>query len=136
MGRDAAYGEMSLRDDQLWIDFDVAANADYYRYCDRIGKLVAKASRSRFVPNFLFKLSHRLQVPHNLGGVPMGIDRDHGVVDGCGRVFGHPNLMVLDGSILPAATGPNPSLTILAVAERAMDHVVAQVATTGEIRAA
>lgn len=135
MGRDAAYGEMSLRDRELWIDFDVAANSAYYRYCERIGKLVAKASRSYFVPNVLFRWTRRLQVPHNLGGVPMGVDRDHGAVDGCGRVFGHPNLMVLDGSIIPAATGPNPSLTILAVSERAMDQVVEQLRTDGEIRA-
>lgn len=43
------------------------------------------------------------------------------------------HLMVLDGSIIPAASGPNPALTILAVAERAMERVVAQLRERVEI---
>ena len=41
-----------------------------------------------------------------------------GVVDPMGRVFGHPGLYVADGSVMPGTVGPNPSLTIAAVAER------------------
>jgi cholesterol oxidase len=40
------------------------------------------------------------------------------VVDPLGRVFGHPGLYVADGSVMPGTVGPNPSLTIAAVAER------------------
>lgn len=67
-----------------------------------------------------------LDVPttaHILGGCPMGRDRDSGVIDHAGRVFGYPGLYVADGSMIGANLGVNPSLTITALAEYAMSHV-------------
>ncbi len=43
-----------------------------------------------------------------------------GVIDAYHRVFGEPGLHVVDGSALGANLGVNPSLTITALAERAM----------------
>jgi cholesterol oxidase len=60
---------------------------------------------------------------HILGGVAIGKDAEHGVVDGGGRVFGYQNLVVCDGSILPANPGVNPSLTITALAEHIMGTI-------------
>jgi cholesterol oxidase len=60
---------------------------------------------------------------HILGGAAIGADRDHGVVDTHNRVFGYENLMVCDGAAVPANPGVNPSLTITAMAEHAMQHV-------------
>jgi cholesterol oxidase len=57
---------------------------------------------------------------HILGGAVIGADPQHGVVDGGNRVFGYENLMVCDGSAIPANPGVNPSLTITALAEHAM----------------
>jgi cholesterol oxidase len=54
---------------------------------------------------------------HPLGGCRMADDRNHGVVDDQGEVFGNPNLFVIDGGIVPTALGVNPSLTICALAE-------------------
>jgi len=62
---------------------------------------------------------------HILGGVVVGKDADHGVIDSDHRVFGYKNLMVCDGSAVPANIGANPSLTISAMTERAMSHVPA-----------
>lgn len=63
---------------------------------------------------------------HVLGGCPMGARPEEGVVDKHGRVFGHPGLYVVDGSIIPANLGVNPSLTITALAEHAMAAVPAR----------
>jgi cholesterol oxidase len=63
---------------------------------------------------------------HILGGAVIGSDRDHGVVDGHNRVFGYENLLVCDGSAVPANPGVNPSLTITALAERAMAEIPAR----------
>jgi cholesterol oxidase len=57
---------------------------------------------------------------HILGGAAIGASADTGVVDGRHRVFGYDNLLVCDGSVVPANVGVNPSLTITAMAERAM----------------
>jgi cholesterol oxidase len=57
---------------------------------------------------------------HFLGGAPMGRSADDGVIDVFHRVHGHPGLHVVDGSAVSANLGVNPSLTITALAERAM----------------
>lgn len=62
---------------------------------------------------------------HILGGAVIGADASSGVVDAGGRVFGYQNLLVCDGSILPANPGVNPSLTITALAEHVMAGVAA-----------
>ena len=59
-----------------------------------------------------------LITPHPLGGCNMGTDPAASVVDHRGQVWGHPNLYVADGSIVPVALGANPSRTIAALAER------------------
>ncbi|HYB26225.1 MAG TPA: GMC oxidoreductase [Solirubrobacteraceae bacterium] len=53
----------------------------------------------------------------------IGADPDHGVVDPHQRAFGYRNLLVCEGSVVPANPGVNPSLTITALAEHAMSHV-------------
>ncbi len=62
---------------------------------------------------------------HILGGAVIGADADHGVVDAHQCVFGYENLLICDGSAIPANVGVNPSLTITALAEHAMSHVPA-----------
>jgi cholesterol oxidase len=62
---------------------------------------------------------------HILGGAVIGSDPSRGVVDAHQHVFGYENLLVCDGSAIPANVGVNPSLTITALAEHAMSHVPA-----------
>jgi cholesterol oxidase len=63
---------------------------------------------------------------HILGGAVIGHGPEDGVVDARQRVFGYENLLVCDGSAVPANVGVNPSLTITALAEHAMSHVPAR----------
>ena len=56
----------------------------------------------------------------------MGLSADKGVVDTKSRLFGYENFYVVDGSIVPANLGVNPSLTITALAEHAMSQVPAK----------
>jgi cholesterol oxidase len=60
---------------------------------------------------------------HILGGAVIARDAEGGVVDSRQRVFGYENLLVCDGSAIPANVGVNPSLTITALAEHAMSHI-------------
>ena len=60
---------------------------------------------------------------HILGGAVIGATAEEGVVDSQGRVFGYENLLITDGAAVPANPGVNPSLTITALAERAISFV-------------
>lgn len=60
---------------------------------------------------------------HILGGCSMGASADRGVIDHRHRVFGYEGMYVIDGSAISANPGVNPSLTITALAERAMSFI-------------
>ena len=62
---------------------------------------------------------------HILGGAVIGSDVELAVCDERNRVFGYSGLYVVDGSAIPVNLGVNPSLTITAVAERAMSLIPA-----------
>jgi cholesterol oxidase len=64
---------------------------------------------------------------HVLGGARIGQDVQSGVVDSHCQVFNYPGLYVIDGSMIPANLGVNPSLTITALAEYAMQAIPAKV---------
>ena len=60
---------------------------------------------------------------HFMGGVPFGLTAEDGVIGLNCEVHNYPGLYVADGSIMPANPGINPTLTIAALAEYAMDHI-------------
>ena len=60
---------------------------------------------------------------HILGGACIGESPETGVIDVRHQVFGYDGLWVVDGSAMSANPGVNPSLTIAAMAERAMGFV-------------
>ncbi|HET6411200.1 MAG TPA: GMC family oxidoreductase [Anaeromyxobacter sp.] len=60
---------------------------------------------------------------HILGGACMGATPEEGVIDARHRVHRYPGLYVVDGSAVSANPGVNPSLTITALAERAMSFI-------------
>jgi cholesterol oxidase len=81
-------------------------------------KELANELRAKHKDNPVWHLGRRVVTVHPLGGAPMGRSPAEGVVDAWGRVYGHPGLYVADGSVMPGTVGPNPSLTIAALAER------------------
>lgn len=68
-------------------------------------------------------LLDRSVTAHILGGCAIAGGRDEGVIDGSFQVFGYPGLYVMDGSVIGANLGANPSLTITALAEYACSKV-------------
>jgi cholesterol oxidase len=60
---------------------------------------------------------------HILGGAPIGKDASQGVVNEQFEIHNYPGLFIIDGSIVPANPGVNPSLTITALAEYAMSKI-------------
>lgn len=60
---------------------------------------------------------------HILGGAPIGKDAIEGVVNEEFKVHNYEGMYIVDGSIMPANPGVNPSLTITALAEYAMSKI-------------
>ena len=78
----------------------------------------------------LWEIAKQPITVHPQGGCPMSDDPDMGVVDGYGEVHGHRGLYVLDAAAFPEPIGVNPSASILAIAERAMERHVETIRTT------
>lgn len=66
-----------------------------------------------------FAVANRATSSHFVGGMTMGDNAEQGVIDPYQRVYGYPGLHIMDGSVIAANPGVNPSLTISALAERA-----------------
>ena len=62
---------------------------------------------------------------HHMGTTRMGGSADHSVVDSDCRVHGVKNLYVASSSVFPTSGHANPTLTIVALALRLADHLVA-----------
>ena len=60
---------------------------------------------------------------HILGGAPMGSTAEDGVVNENFEIHNYEGLYIIDGSIMPANPGVNPSLTITALAEYAISKI-------------
>ena len=60
---------------------------------------------------------------HILGGAVMGSSKEDGVIDRNNQVFDYKNMYICDGSTISANPGVNPSLSIIALTERAMSKI-------------
>jgi cholesterol oxidase len=88
-------------------------------FAERFAQLTGGTPMS-MLPEILFDVPG---TAHCIGGCVMADSPAHGVVDPRHRVFGYQNLYICDGSVVAANLGVNPSLTITALAERAMSWI-------------
>lgn len=89
-------------------------------------KLVKEYSKAVNGVSTSFALETLAGIPstaHVLGGAVMGNNASEGVIDKNNKIFGYDNLYVIDGSMISANPGVNPSLSITAIAERAMNQI-------------
>jgi long-chain-alcohol oxidase len=87
---------------------------------DRSGELDALIREEFFKPG-----ATSVSAAHLMGGCGMGRNVLDSVTDGSGRAPGMPWLRAADSSLFPDALEINPYLTIMALAERVADGVLA-----------
>ncbi len=89
----------------------------------RIGEEVAQRTGGYPVSFIMETLTATPTTAHILGGCIMGDSPETGVIRPDHQLWNYPGLFVVDGSAVSANPGVNPSLTITALAERAMSRV-------------
>ncbi|APU14248.1 MULTISPECIES: GMC oxidoreductase [Actinoalloteichus] len=125
MGKDSGKGTLRLdARGEATLAWNNRWQAQLYKSQTRVGPAIAQLLDARLYNPFTWSLLRRTITVHALGGVRSGSDVATGVVDEAGEVHGYPGLFVMDGSVIPAATGVNPSATILAAAERSMETII------------
>jgi cholesterol oxidase len=125
MGRDVPDGLLWLRGNRLDLAWTTATSEPYFERVLATMRRIAAVLGARYVDNPMW-LRKRIITVHPVGGAPMGRDRSVGVCDSYGEVFGHPGLYIADGAVMPGPVGPNPSLTIAALADRMCTRLLEQ----------
>lgn len=123
MGRDTPDGRITLTDGELDIEWTTATSSAYFDAMRGTMRNISHTLGGSFRDNPLW-WTKRVITVHPLGGSPMGRHIHEGVVDSWNESFGHPGLFVVDGAAVPGPVGPNPSLTIAAMADRAVEHLL------------
>ena len=61
---------------------------------------------------------------HEVGGAPMGNDREKSVVDNWNRLWECRNVLVVDGACWPTSSWQSPTLTMMAITKRACEKAI------------
>ncbi len=95
-------------------DSDWKLHHDMNKWCQEI----LEASRAQ-----IESTTPKPATNHEVGGCRMGDDPKRSVVNSFCRSHDIPNLYVVDASVFPSSSEKNPTLTIMALASRAADHI-------------
>ncbi|MEU1970407.1 GMC family oxidoreductase [Microbacterium sp. NPDC019599] len=123
MGRDTPDGRITLKDGEVDVEWTAATSAAYFESMRETMRGITESLGGTYRDNPLW-WTKRVVTVHPLGGSPMGRHVHEGVVDSWNESFGHPDLYVVDGAAVPGPVGPNPSLTIAAMADRAVERAL------------
>lgn len=123
MGRDVPNGRLRLRGGKLDVQWSPEASAEHFDRLRMTMRHIADVLGAEHA-GLPTCAGDRSITVHPLGGAPMGRHPAVGVCDAYGEVFGHPGLFIADGAAMPGPVGPNPSLTIAAVADRMSSHLL------------
>jgi cholesterol oxidase len=95
-------------------------NPTYIPIANEAARIAAEAMGGDPMSSINEVVLNRPTTAHILGGAAIGPDASTGVIDAYHRVYGQHGLHVIDGASVGANLGVNPSLSITAMAERAI----------------
>jgi cholesterol oxidase len=139
---DAADGEFSLRSKYVFwrarsrLDWNPQRSVSALDTFNDVHVAMTLATGGEPMPLATWRRLRMLVTPHPLGGCNMAAAAGAGVTTDRGEVFGHRNLFVMDGAVIPRAIGRNPSKTIAALAERNSQMLVDELRARFDVSAA
>ncbi len=110
---------VTLKDGKIRLDW---RRSNWAAHEALVGKL-KQALRKAGFPIAFSRPFDRQTPSHQCGTARMGPDPEKSVVDVFCRSHDHPNLFIVDASVLPTSAAVNPALTIAALALRAGRHM-------------
>jgi choline dehydrogenase-like flavoprotein len=110
---------VSIRDGQIVLDWK---RSNYEAHLGLVARLKRLLRRAGY-PVVLSRAFDRRTPSHQCGTARMGADPATSVVDPYCRAHDHPNLFIMDASVLPSSAAVNPALTIAALALRTAGHI-------------
>ena len=110
---------VSLRGGQIVLDWKRSNWEAHLALVARVKTVLRRAG----YPIVLSRAFDRRTPSHQCGTARMGADPRASVVDAMCRSHDHPNLFVVDASVLPTSAAVNPALTIAALALRTAGHI-------------
>jgi choline dehydrogenase-like flavoprotein len=111
---------VTVHDGQIKLDWQRSNCGAHEALVSHLKKKLRKAG----FPIVLSRPFDRHTPSHQCGTARMGADPASSVVDIYGRSHDHPNLFVVDASVLPTSAAVNPALTIAALALRTARHII------------
>jgi choline dehydrogenase-like flavoprotein len=105
--------------------FSLAGGLPRWRVGDDLDAFIARAQR---VP--LRAGGHKLFSAHQMGSCRMGADPATSVADPWGELHDTPGVWIGDASAFPTPSGTNPMITIMALAHRTAERIVAAAGAT------
>jgi cholesterol oxidase len=118
IGRDVPDGRMTLKRGR-YLDVETTKSSRaYFAQVSNDMRTMARGMNAQGFADSPWSTLGRSVTVHPLGGAPMATSPQQGVCDQYGEVFGHDNLFVADGAVMPGPVGTNPSLTIAAFSDR------------------
>lgn len=109
---------VSLRNGQIVLDWKRSNWDAHLMLVAKLKRMMRKAG----YPVVMSRAFDRRTPSHQCGTARMGQDPAKSVVDSFGRSHDHPNLFIMDASILPTSAAVNPALTIAALAIRCAEN--------------
>lgn len=110
---------VTLKDGQIKLNWQRSNWATHEALVATLKTYLRKAG----FPIVLSRAFDRRTPSHQCGTARMGHDPDTSVVDTFCRSHDHPNLFIVDASVLPTSAAVNPALTIAALALRSARHI-------------
>jgi cholesterol oxidase len=129
MGEDASDGRITLRRrigrrPKLVVEWDSARTQPLFDRMETEFRRISAELGGTYVRSPFYTFLGRQITVHPLGGAALSDSPASGVINPHGEVWGYPGLYVADGAAIPRALGPNPALTISALAERTAEGIV------------